>query len=116
MEKDMLVLVLDPADPQLGDITQTGEAVFGIVRETLDSSGRALEFRCEVTCENGAVAIYPEGRLVPLLVLPEEDAATLTPKEAFAKWAAEIVKRQSIVHLPGPQRDFLFDMLTSSPR
>jgi len=49
--------------------------------------------------------------MVPFLVLPDEDAQ-LAPKEAFAKWAAEIVKRQSLVHLPMPQRDFLADILT----
>jgi hypothetical protein len=39
-------------------------------------------------------------------MLPEEDAANLTPREAFSKWAPEIVKKQSIVHLPGAQREF----------
>ena len=112
MEKDMLVLVLGPEDLQLPDITQVGEPVFAIVRETLDHSGRFLEFRCRVVCDNGAIATYSVGRLVPLLVLPEEDAVTLTPNAAFAKWAAEIVKRQALVHLPGSQHDFLVDMLS----
>jgi len=113
MEKDMLVLMLDSEDPQLFDLRQpaAGEPVFGIVRETLDQSGRYQEFRCRVVCDNGAIATYPVGRLVPLLILSEEDAQ-LAPKDAFSKWAAEIVKRQAFVHLPGSQRDFLADMLT----
>lgn len=114
MERDMLVLVLNPEDLQLFDIRQVGEQVFGIVRETLDQSGRYQEFRCRIACDNGAIATYPVGRLVPLLILPEEDAQ-LAPKDAFSKWAAEIVKRQALVHLPGPQRDFLFDMLARTP-
>ena len=46
----MLVLVLDPEDPQVFDLRQpaAGEPTFGIVRETLDHSGRYQEFRCEV--------------------------------------------------------------------
>ena len=112
MEKNTLVLVLDPEDPQVFDLRQpsAGEPTFGIMKEILDRSGRYQEFRCRVQCDDGTIMILPVGRLIPLLVLPEEDATNLTPKEAFSKWAAEITKRQALVHLPRAQRDFLVDM------
>src|SRR3989344_3363268 len=116
MEKNTLVLVLDPEDPQVFDLRRpsAGEPIFGIVldivAEVLNGSGRYLELRCRIQDDNKRIEVLPTGRLVPLLVLPEEDAASLTPKEAFSKWAAEITKRQALVHLPRAQRDFLVDM------
>lgn len=113
MEKNTLVLILDPKDPQVFDLRQpaAGEPVFGIVQELLDHSGQYQEFRCKVRHGSGAVEIFPVGRLVPLLIVPDEDLR-LIPKDIFAKWAAVIVKRMAIAHLPMPQRDFLFNMLT----
>jgi len=115
MEKGTLVLVLDPEDPQLADIRQTGEVIFGIVQEVLDQSGMYQKFRCRVRYNAGVLTkLFRVGRLVPLLVLSEEDAAMFSPTEAFSKWAAEIVKRQALVHLPEAQRDFLANLLTKT--
>ena len=108
----MLVIVLDPDDPQLHDITQSSAdgPTFGIVSEGLDSTGRVLEFRFRVKHDDGTISVVPAGQLVSLLVLSEDDAANLTPSEAFSKWSAEIVKRQGIVRLSEVERDFLFQM------
>ena len=108
----MLVIVLDPDDPQLRDITQSSAdgPTFGIVSEGLDRSGRVLEFRFRVKYDDGTISVVPAGQLVSLLVLSEDDAANLTPSEAFSKWSAEIVKRQGIVRLSEVERDFLFQM------
>lgn len=110
----MLVLILDTADPQLADIRESGGVKFGIVRQVLDSTGRYQEFRCETALDNGSVFVFPVGQLVPLLILPEEDADKFIPAQAFAKWAPEIVKRQALVHLPFAQRDFLARMRVMS--
>ena len=111
MEKHMLVLVLDPKDPQIFDIRQpaAGEPIFGIVVEASGLPELYVERPATVKYDNTTTEIFPQGRVVPLLVLPEEDATNLTPKQAFSKWAAEIVRKQGLVHLPEAQRDFLKD-------
>src|SRR3989338_3849959 len=111
MEKDTLVLVLDPNDPEIFDPRKPAvrESVFGVVLEILDHSGRYQEFRCKVRHGSGAEEVFPIGRLVPLLIVPEEDLY-LTPRQIFDKWAGIIMKRQALLSLPRSQRDFLFNL------
>ena len=108
MQAGMLVLILKPTDILVPHRREDDprKPNFGIVRKALDSSGRYLEFGCSVATGLDTVETLPVGMLVPLLMLPEEDVR-LDPREAFAKWAAEIVWRQAIVHLSDAQREFL---------
>ena len=108
MDENMVVLVLDPEDPQLSDIRRISEPMFGIVQEMGGwTKGMYQERPCKVQLDGGRIEIFPLERLVPLLELPEEDAVMFSPTEAFSKWATEIVKRQALMHLPEGQRDFL---------
>ena len=117
MEKNWLALVLNPRDPSVFTplAPPVGKPTFVIVIDMVDlrDSARSLAKWYRVRYDNYATEILPRGRLVPLLELSEEDA-TQTPTEAFTKWAPDIVRQQALAHLPGPQRDFLFDLLPVS--
>lgn len=110
MEKNTLVMVLDPTDPEIFDrrMPAVKEPVFGVVVEQLEQSGRYQDFQCRVRLD-GREAELQIGRLVPLIILPEEDLG-LTPEEAFCKWAALIMKRHTLMHLPISQQDFLYHL------
>lgn len=117
MEPNMLVLVVGPEDLRAFDLRQPGdEPKFGIVWRTLNQSGRYQEFLCQVGYDGGTSAVLRVGQLVPLIVLSEEDAASLGPKAAFAKWAPEIVRRHLFLRLPEAQRRFLMEVPTRRRR
>jgi hypothetical protein len=110
MEMGMLVLVLSSEDMQVWG-GPPSEPTFGIVREVLDHPVRYQDTQCRVEHDNTS-SVFFVGQLAPLAKLSQEDTQ-LAVKEAFFKWAPEIVKRRVVADLGESQLDFLLNMRSS---